>query len=214
MENWAFTPELLSVYAKHWKTGEPSRRSLSASSTRAASSTRIRHRRVPGGFHPGHRLAYPPDPRGSTSESSRATPWPHRAHPGDRARYRSTYFSHIFSGGYSAGYYVYIWPRSSMPMLSKPSGEGPLRSGDGDVVPQERSRTVRDRGAHGQYVRFRGREPRSSAPEEPGAGSGVGLISRFKEFPVRVRIPGFGGHPSTRAGQDRSRHHPAPSLLA
>jgi peptidyl-dipeptidase Dcp len=24
-------------------------------------------------------------------------------------RYRSTYFAHIFSGGYAAGYYVYIW---------------------------------------------------------------------------------------------------------
>ena len=24
-------------------------------------------------------------------------------------RYRSTYFSHIFSGGYSAGYYSYLW---------------------------------------------------------------------------------------------------------
>ena len=24
-------------------------------------------------------------------------------------RYRSTYFSHIFSGGYAAGYYGYIW---------------------------------------------------------------------------------------------------------
>jgi peptidyl-dipeptidase Dcp len=24
-------------------------------------------------------------------------------------RYRSTYFNHIFSGGYSAGYYSYIW---------------------------------------------------------------------------------------------------------
>jgi peptidyl-dipeptidase Dcp len=24
-------------------------------------------------------------------------------------RYHSTYFSHIFSGGYSAGYYVYTW---------------------------------------------------------------------------------------------------------
>lgn len=24
-------------------------------------------------------------------------------------RYRSTYFSHIFDGGYSAGYYVYLW---------------------------------------------------------------------------------------------------------
>ena len=24
-------------------------------------------------------------------------------------RYRSTYFAHIFSGGYSAGYYSYLW---------------------------------------------------------------------------------------------------------
>src|SRR5690606_14090731 len=24
-------------------------------------------------------------------------------------RYRSTYFTHIYSGGYSAGYYSYIW---------------------------------------------------------------------------------------------------------
>ncbi len=24
-------------------------------------------------------------------------------------RYRSTYFNHIFSGGYSAGYYAYLW---------------------------------------------------------------------------------------------------------
>jgi peptidyl-dipeptidase Dcp len=24
-------------------------------------------------------------------------------------RYRSSYFQHIFSGGYSAGYYAYIW---------------------------------------------------------------------------------------------------------
>ena len=24
-------------------------------------------------------------------------------------RYRSTYFNHTFNGGYSAGYYVYIW---------------------------------------------------------------------------------------------------------
>jgi peptidyl-dipeptidase Dcp len=24
-------------------------------------------------------------------------------------RYRSTYFSHIFSGGYSSGYYAYLW---------------------------------------------------------------------------------------------------------
>ncbi|MET0863126.1 MAG: M3 family metallopeptidase, partial [Nakamurella sp.] len=31
------------------------------------------------------------------------------AHPLVPPRYRSTYFQHIFSGGYSAGYYSYIW---------------------------------------------------------------------------------------------------------
>jgi peptidyl-dipeptidase Dcp len=30
-------------------------------------------------------------------------------HPLIPPRYRSTYFQHIFSGGYSAGYYSYIW---------------------------------------------------------------------------------------------------------
>lgn len=31
------------------------------------------------------------------------------AHPLIPPRYRSTYFQHVFSGGYSAGYYSYIW---------------------------------------------------------------------------------------------------------
>jgi peptidyl-dipeptidase Dcp len=30
-------------------------------------------------------------------------------YPPVHTRYRSTYFSHIFAGGYSAGYYGYIW---------------------------------------------------------------------------------------------------------
>src|SRR5207245_7191215 len=30
-------------------------------------------------------------------------------HPAIPPRYHSTYFSHIFAGGYSAGYYAYLW---------------------------------------------------------------------------------------------------------
>ena len=47
-------------------------------------------------------------------------PWDHYKERSNRARhgvdfapvpprYRTTYFSHVFSGGYSAGYYSYIW---------------------------------------------------------------------------------------------------------
>jgi len=43
-------------------------------------------------------------------------PWPLRTPPcrrsassRDRRSLRSPYFSHIFSGGYSSGYYSYIW---------------------------------------------------------------------------------------------------------
>ena len=32
-----------------------------------------------------------------------------RGDPAVPPRYRSTYFAHVFSGGYSAGYYSYIW---------------------------------------------------------------------------------------------------------
>ena len=43
-----------------------------------------------------------------------------RAHLDNHAippRYRSTYFSHIWSGGYSAGYYAYLWTECWMMML-------------------------------------------------------------------------------------------------
>jgi peptidyl-dipeptidase Dcp len=29
--------------------------------------------------------------------------------PEIESRYRSTYFGHIFAGGYSSGYYSYLW---------------------------------------------------------------------------------------------------------
>ena len=32
-------------------------------------------------------------------------------------RYRSSYFAHIFGGGYAAGYYAYLWTQMLVPMM-------------------------------------------------------------------------------------------------
>ena len=38
-------------------------------------------------------------------------------------RYRSLYFSHVFSGGYSAGYYAYLCQKFSILMDLRPQGK-------------------------------------------------------------------------------------------
>ena len=70
----------------------------------------LHHRGIPGRLDPRHGLAHGRRPR-----LRRRAPFEQEAMdkigliPEIVPRYRSTYFSHIFSGGYSAGYYDYIW---------------------------------------------------------------------------------------------------------
>ena len=112
-EMWILWAEVLDNYARHYETGEP---------LDAAIVERLRATET---FDQGH----------ATSEYLAAAwldqAW-HRVSPGDAVddveafeaaalaeinldnpavptRYASTYFAHVFSGGYSAGYYSYIW---------------------------------------------------------------------------------------------------------
>lgn len=112
-ENWAFQPEILALYAKHYKTGEIIPDSLVAKINNSSK------------FNQGF----------ATTELAAASILDMKWHELDEdqldgidikafedkvckdmglideiiPRYRTTYFNHIFNSGYSAGYYSYLW---------------------------------------------------------------------------------------------------------
>lgn len=110
-EHWAFDPEVLKVYAKHYKTGEVIPASLVE---KMGKSDKFNQ-----GFATTEYLAaslldmsyytltdvsnldinkFEKDVLGKLGLIPQIAP-----------RYRTTYFAHIWGGGYSAGYYAYIW---------------------------------------------------------------------------------------------------------
>jgi len=84
--------------------------------------------------------------------------------PEIKARYRSTYFKHIFGGGYMAGYYSYIWAG----VLDADAFEAFKETSLYDQLTAKSFReNILERGgsddAMEMYKRFRGREPEISA---------------------------------------------------
>ncbi|MFZ1456865.1 MAG: M3 family metallopeptidase, partial [Saprospiraceae bacterium] len=111
MENWALEPEVLKSFAKHYKTGEviPDAliQKMKSSGTYGqgfATTEYLAASMLDMDFHTQKQVMEmnatdfekkSMDSKGMISEII--------------PRYRSTYFNHIFSGGYSSGYYSYIW---------------------------------------------------------------------------------------------------------
>ncbi|WP_299120149.1 M3 family metallopeptidase [uncultured Tenacibaculum sp.] len=112
-ENWATHPEVLNNYALHYKTGEVIPASL------------LKKIKDAGTFNQGYSMIE------NLCSSNLDMQW-HTISVDDKIedvakfeeealskmklkvsevppRYRSTYFAHIFSGGYAAGYYSYLW---------------------------------------------------------------------------------------------------------
>jgi len=110
MENWALEPELLAVYARHYKTGEVIPDELVEKIRKSSLFNQ--------GFETVEYLAaaiLDQKWHGLTSvEDIEVNAFEKKVLdeigliPEIQPRYRSTYFSHIISG-YSAGYYSYIW---------------------------------------------------------------------------------------------------------
>jgi peptidyl-dipeptidase Dcp len=116
-EMWATDPRVLANYARHYQTGEPMPRALM---DKVLASTKFNQ-----GFatleyleaamldQRWHQLPVDqiPAPEAAAEFEANALKQDGVAFAPIPPRYRSTYFSHIFSSpmGYSAGYYAYIW---------------------------------------------------------------------------------------------------------
>lgn len=112
MEHWVFEPEVLKVYAKHHETGEVIPQPLvdkiiksgkygqgfATAEYVAASLLDMDYhvlKEIPAGFDVESFEAKAMEGRGLIRQIP--------------PRYRSTYFGHTMEGGYTAGYYSYIW---------------------------------------------------------------------------------------------------------
>ncbi|MGL4364120.1 MAG: M3 family metallopeptidase [Bacteroidales bacterium] len=111
MENWAFEPECLALYARHYQTNELIPQALVEKMNKAT--------KYGQGFKTVEYLAASLlDMDYHTLEGAKNIDVQSfekqkmekvNLIPQILPRYRSTYFNHIFAGGYSAGYYSYIW---------------------------------------------------------------------------------------------------------
>ncbi len=163
MEHWAFEPELLALYARHYKTGEV----IPAELVEKLEKSSLFNQ----GFITAEYLAACIlDMAWHTAENPAGIET--RAFekqvldgigliPEIQPRYRSTYFSHIFSGGYSAGYYAYIWSE----VLDCDAYEAFKEKGifDRATATSFRKNFLEPFGTEDpmtQYVRFRGAEPK------------------------------------------------------
>ena len=111
-EHWILEPEVLAKHARHWKTGEP----IPADLVRRLHAARqfdqgyetVRYTASAIADMAVHALtdAEPPaDLSAFEAELLAAKGLP----PGVGQNHRLVHFQHLFSGGYAAGYYVYLW---------------------------------------------------------------------------------------------------------
>lgn len=111
MENWAFEPEYLNSFAKHYQTGEPIPAELIekivAAKNYLAGYSQVRQLHYGWLDMSWHTLTELPA-EGTVEFESKALA-PYAVMPSVEGAAFSTAFSHIFSGGYSAGYYSYKW---------------------------------------------------------------------------------------------------------
>ena len=111
MENWAFEPEYLNSFAKHYQTGEPIPAELIEKIVAAknylagyAQVRQLHYGYLDMAWHTLTEL-----PAEGTIEFEQKVLSKYSVMPAVEGAAFSTSFSHIFSGGYSAGYYSYKW---------------------------------------------------------------------------------------------------------
>ncbi len=162
MENWAAHPEVLKTYAKHYETGDPIPDELIAKLDAASKFNQ-------GFVTVEYTAASILDMDYHTlTDASGIVPNEFEEASMEKIglieeiipRYKSNYFQHIFSGGYSAGYYSYMWSE----VLDKDAFNAFLETSlfDQATAISFRQNILEKGGSEDEmkmYVAFRGKEP-------------------------------------------------------
>jgi Zn-dependent oligopeptidase len=166
-ENWCYEEEALKLFAKHYKTGEMIPMELVQKIKKAASflegmSTlrQLSFGLLDMAWHGNASPENMTDVKSFEQEAFRET----QLYPDVLENCMSTSFSHIFQGGYSAGYYSYKWAEvldadafeyfQEEGIFNKKIGEkfkNTVLSKGGTVKPMD------------LYIAFRGKKPSSNA---------------------------------------------------
>jgi peptidyl-dipeptidase Dcp len=167
-EHWALYPSIFTHYAKHYKTGAAMPKEIVERLTQSATFNK--------GYDMTELLAaaeldmqwhfLPPDaplqnPDDFEKQALQKTQLEVSYVP---PRYRSTYFSHIWGGGYSASYYAYLWTE----MLADDAYQwfvenGGLTRADGDRLRQMVLSRGNTQDLGKMYESWRGAPPNAKA---------------------------------------------------
>ncbi len=167
MENWCFEPQVMKTYARHYKTNEIMPDNLiekiqkSATFNQGFTMTELLSAALLDmDYHTLKDTA-----TFDVTEFENASMKRIGMIPEIIVRYRSTYFNHIFTGGYAAGYYSYTWAE----VLDADAYQSFVETGD--IYNKERAesfrRNILERGDSEEpmtlYRKFRGADPKPDA---------------------------------------------------
>jgi peptidyl-dipeptidase Dcp len=163
MEHWTLEPDVLKIYAKHYQTGEIIPAEIIEKLDKA------------GKFNTGfatveflaaafldmefHSLTEPTEMNIRMFEKTAMDKY--GLIPEIKPRYRSTYFNHIWTAGYAAGYYAYMWSE----VLDSDAFQAFKETGDifnKEVAARFENEILSKGGTRDalqMYIAFRGKEP-------------------------------------------------------
>jgi peptidyl-dipeptidase Dcp len=163
-EDWAIQPEILANYALHYQTKTPIPKDLLDKAIKAKKFNK--------GFDTLEYLAaalldlewhsltgnqIPANAELFEAESLKKVGADHPAVP---PRYRTAYFAHIWSGGYSSSYYAYLWSEAlAADAFAHMIAQGGCTPENGNAFRKEILSRGSSRDPMASYKAFRGKEP-------------------------------------------------------
>lgn len=163
MEHWVLEPEVLKVYAKHYQTKEIIPQEIVDKLDKASKFNMgfitVEYLAASLLDMEYHTLTEPVDLDIRDFENKAMAKY--GLIPEIKPRYRSTYFNHIWGGGYSAGYYSYIWCE----VLDSDAFQAFKETGDifNPEVAARFEKEILSKGGSrdplDMYIAFRGKEP-------------------------------------------------------